>query len=344
VLNSFEMRKHKVTKKSKKCHKVKHVSTKHSKNKIFKSKRSDAEQYLSSSSSIKNGDLKIKQRMSRFQEQLQSESKSSFKKQVKYSDAESKTKSSSSSSNKDATQITTKESTMKSTKPSLRDRLVSQLSASRFRFINEELYRTDSRNAAVLFNSDTSAYLDYHNGFQLQISKWPVNPVDKVIEYIQQRRDESLVVADFGCGDAKISRSVENVVHSFDLVALNDRVTVADMSHVPLEGESVDVAVFCLSLMGTNVSSFISEANRVLKSRGILIIAEVISRINSLDNFIKELKQFGFSLVEMDKKTSRMFVLLRLRKVRCYSVTDEESVISLSPCVCNKRSSSSSSF
>jgi len=40
------------------------------------------------------------------------------------------------------------------------------------------------------------------------------------------------VVADFGCGDAKIARSVPNIVHSFDLVALNKHVTACDMAHV----------------------------------------------------------------------------------------------------------------
>lgn len=33
----------------------------------------------------------------------------------------------------------------------------------------------------------------------------------------------------------------------------------------PLESSSIDVAVFCLSLMGTNFSSYLQEAHRVLK-------------------------------------------------------------------------------
>lgn len=37
------------------------------------------------------------------------------------------------------------------------------------------------------------------------------------------------------------------------------------LHQVPLEDESVDVAVFCLSLMGTNIRDFLEEANRVLK-------------------------------------------------------------------------------
>ena len=44
--------------------------------------------------------------------------------------------------------------------------------------------------------------------------------------------DKSAIVADFGCGDAKIARSVPNVVHSFDLVALNSHVIACDMRHV----------------------------------------------------------------------------------------------------------------
>ena len=36
---------------------------------------------------------------------------------------------------------------------------------------------------------------------------------------------------------------------------------------LPLADRSVHVAVFCLSLMGTNVADFIAEANRVLKKK-----------------------------------------------------------------------------
>lgn len=41
------------------------------------------------------------------------------------------------------------------------------------------------------------------------------------------------------------------------------------------EAASVDIAVFCLALMGTDYPSFLAEAHRVLKPRGHLWIAEV---------------------------------------------------------------------
>lgn len=78
-------------------------------------------------------------------------------------------------------------------------------------------------------------------------------------------RPKFYTIADFGCGDAKLATAVEQNVHSFDLVAINETVVACDMSNVPLEDASVDVAVFCLSLMGTNLNDYILEANRVLK-------------------------------------------------------------------------------
>ena len=42
-----------------------------------------------------------------------------------------------------------------------------------------------------------------------------------------------MVVADFGCGEAKIAQVLRDVtVHSFDLVALNEHVTACDMKKV----------------------------------------------------------------------------------------------------------------
>jgi ribosomal RNA-processing protein 8 len=39
---------------------------------------------------------------------------------------------------------------------------------------------------------------------------------------------------------------------------------------VPLPSASVDVVVFCLSLMGTNMMDFIQEARRLLVDNGII--------------------------------------------------------------------------
>lgn len=144
--------------------------------------------------------------------------------------------------------------------------LEDKLASSRFRFLNEQLYTMSSKNASNLFSEDKDAYSIYHKGYRQQVIKWPVNPVDKIIEKLK-KFPEGTVVADLGCGDAKIASvlSKQLNVKSFDFVANKSLVIACDMAHVPLEAETVDVVVFCLSLMGTNLADFMREANRILK-------------------------------------------------------------------------------
>lgn len=78
-------------------------------------------------------------------------------------------------------------------------------------------------------------------------------------------RPSHYIVADFGCGEARLANAITQKCYSFDLVAANDSVIACNMAHTPLSDDSVNVAVFCLSLMGTNLRDFLLEANRVLK-------------------------------------------------------------------------------
>jgi ribosomal RNA-processing protein 8 len=61
---------------------------------------------------------------------------------------------------------------------------------------------------------------------------------------------------------------------------------------------TVDVVVFCLSLMGTNFLDFIQEAHRIMKNDAVLKIAEVESRFTNTDSFIDAIKAAGFRLVD----------------------------------------------
>ncbi|XP_042694271.1 ribosomal RNA-processing protein 8 [Centrocercus urophasianus] len=194
----------------------------------------------------------------------------------------------------------------------LRARMEERLLAARFRYINERLYTSSSRDAVQLFQSDPEAFQIYHRGFAQQVGRWPQNPVDHIIQRLRQR-SASLVVADFGCGDCKIASSVRNKVHCFDLVPLSPLVTVCDMAEVPLADESVDIAVFCLALMGTNLQEILEEANRVLKQGGTLMVAEVASRFEDLRAFMNGMAQLGFRSVSKDL-SSAFFYLLEFTK------------------------------
>lgn len=189
----------------------------------------------------------------------------------------------------------------------LRARMAQRLDGARFRYLNEQLYSGPSSAAQRLFQEDPEAFLVYHRGFQSQVKKWPLQPVDGIARDLRQR-PASLVVADFGCGDCRLASSIRNPVHCFDLASLDPRVTVCDMAQVPLEDESVDVAVFCLSLMGTNIRDFLEEANRVLKPGGLLKVAEVSSRFEDVRTFLRAVTKLGFKIVSKDLTNSHFFL------------------------------------
>lgn len=142
------------------------------------------------------------------------------------------------------------------------------------------------------------------------------------------------MVADLGCGEASLAQHFREqkkknvIVRSFDLFKVNEFVEVCDMVNVPLENESVDIAIFCLSLMGTNFLTFIKEACRYTKLQyslpkmnetdcsGEVWIAEIKSRFvdPTFQEFVRRLSMMGLKLLEMNKE-EKMFIIMRFEKV-----------------------------
>ncbi|KAI8374860.1 methyltransferase-domain-containing protein [Blakeslea trispora] len=209
----------------------------------------------------------------------------------------------------------------------LQRKMKEKLSGARFRWLNEQLYTTPGNKSFSLFQEKPELFDEYHEGFRHQVESWPVNPVDVIIQQLKSM-PKNTVIADLGCGDAMIAQSLKkHKVMSFDLIAKNDLVTACDISRLPLEADSVDVAVFSLSLMGTNYLDFLKEAHRVLKVGGELKIAEVVSRFSDLDAFITLLEGLGYDF--MDKEDdNKMFVMLYFTKRPNYSEEVDEEMLS----------------
>lgn len=99
-------------------------------------------------------------------------------------------------------------------------------------------------------------------------------------------------IADLGCGDATLAGTLKPLssklslwIHSFDLAKGDgpnaSLITVADIcTRIPLADSSIDLAIFCLALMGTNWVMSLIEAARVVRPGGELWIAEIKSRFS----------------------------------------------------------------
>ena len=192
----------------------------------------------------------------------------------------------------------------------LQAKMRSKLTSARFRHLNQTLYTTDSASALELFKQSPDLFAEYHAGFSQQVrDSWPLNPVEVYIRSIKtrgtasdtehsilplpRRKTGSCTIADLGCGDAPLARGCQSHIkalqlkfHSFDLHAPNSHVTVADISALPLRDGEADIAVFCLSLMGTNWLAFVEEAWRILRGdgKGECWVSEVKSRFGRVGN------------------------------------------------------------
>lgn len=66
------------------------------------------------------------------------------------------------------------------------DKLRESLKGSRFRYINECMYKQTGSDSLKLFAEDPSAFEAYHEGYRHQISQWPMNPLDRIINNIKR--------------------------------------------------------------------------------------------------------------------------------------------------------------
>ncbi|KAK2733759.1 25S rRNA (adenine645-N1)-methyltransferase [Myotisia sp. PD_48] len=217
---------------------------------------------------------------------------------------------------------------------SMRQKLLS----ARFRHLNETLYTTPSSQAMELFTSSPEMFADYHAGFSRQVKEsWPSNPVDGYISAVKKRGSERpshrsggkkankegevgplprrrqglCTIVDLGCGDAQFARSLAPLAKksklkllNYDLHSSDSLVTKADISALPLEDGVADVAIFCLSLMGTNWVSFVEEAWRVLRGdgKGECWVSEVKSRFGKV---VRKGKQPGKNDSNLSKRQQK---------------------------------------
>jgi ribosomal RNA-processing protein 8 len=212
----------------------------------------------------------------------------------------------------------------------------SPLEGSRFRWLNESLYTEHGSTSFELFQNDPNLFSVYHSGFRSQTLSWPVNPVDECVEFIKSTLKPGSSIGDFGCGDAKIAQTVNSTlkVHSFDLVSTNPLVTACNIANVPLKDNALDMAVFSLSLMGTDWPKFIAEAQRCLYKGGILYIAEVQSRVVDFEAFKNSFK-ISFDVIKAENAKDQYFVKLVLRKKGNNALNQESGL--LKPCLYKKR-------
>lgn len=181
-----------------------------------------------------------------------------------------------------------------------------------FSRMNNRWYAASSDKTHTRLSANPEEWAHYHTMYRELRESWDVVPFEEEIGWLQKR--EGLDVADFGCGEALIAAAIHDRhrVHSFDHIAVNETVHACDIAAVPLSDGCLDVAIFCLSLMGTNFTDYIREAHRCLRLDGELHIWEPASYVEDESKFCADLGWLGFDV--MTPRKEGLFLKIRALK------------------------------
>jgi len=193
-------------------------------------------------------------------------------------------------------------------------------------------YKTlTSQNLGKEFTENPDLWNKYHTIAEENEKSFPEDgiPRNRIIHElnkIQMKRTK--VVVDMGCGKAQIAEHYKNDHRfqfiNYDHISSNAAVTSCDISHTPLDDNSVEICILSLAMWGHNCKEYIAEASRILESNGELYIIEPTKRWSEEDehkNIIpgkkgdrlkEELEKNGFRIKKHDIEKFCFFACIKM--------------------------------
>jgi len=147
------------------------------------------------------------------------------------------------------------------------------------RQINTE--KSSSTHKRMLKNPEE--WHEYHRQYREAREEWKIIPYEVWIEKIKKMAPNT-IIGDFGCGEAKIREAIGARVKSFDHVSIDATVESCDMKNVQVDSGTLNVAVYCLSLMGKDWKEYLKEAARCLSFGGYLYITETTKSLTEKED------------------------------------------------------------
>jgi len=183
--------------------------------------------------------------------------------------------------------------------------------------INDEVHQkantSSSHHMHNYFLANPDKWREYHAAREQRKKKWLEDPIYSVAKMLGNNPG---VVADLGCGTNQLKGLVNGYSKwfSFDHVAIDSSVIEADVADLSkyLENNSVDKAVFCLSLWGVNYIDYIKEAYRYLRPQGNIYVVEPDEKVKQ-DVLIVNALKIGFNIVGIDRSNGFTFITFEKR-------------------------------
>jgi hypothetical protein len=185
-----------------------------------------------------------------------------------------------------------------------------------FSHLHQRINSENSETTHERLTKNPEEWMEYHRQYRDARKNWMIIPYEEIIKRISELSSR-LLIGDFGCGEAKVMEHFGSQrVHSFDHVAINDNVISCDMKKIPLEDNSLDIAIFSLSLMGQNWWDYLDEAKRCLAPNGYLFITETNKSMGEDGRLFRlkdTLEKKGFEIYSQEEKYE--FIFIEARKI-----------------------------
>jgi ubiquinone/menaquinone biosynthesis C-methylase UbiE len=207
-----------------------------------------------------------------------------------------------------------------------------QRTKSQMEILHQRYKTLSSTSLNKIFSDDSDLWNEYHKLSEKNEESFPQEgiPRNRIIEELEkQKTKRTKTVVDMGCGRAQISKHFIDKKDTrfqfinYDHVSSDETVIACDISKVPLEDNSVEIAILSLAMWGSNCESYISEAHRILESNGLLYIMEATKRWSEKDenhNLIegeeggklkKKLEENGFQITSSKIEKFSMFICIK---------------------------------
>jgi superfamily II DNA or RNA helicase len=184
-------------------------------------------------------------------------------------------------------------------------------------------YKTmNSANLHKHFQDNRQDWDNYHkiaeeNEKTFPDGEIPYQRIIQELEKIQTKRTK--VVADMGCGTARVYQALKKDKRfqfiNMDHVAIDKHVKSVDIKNTDLEEGSVDVAILCLAMWGSNCEDYIKEAHRILDCHGVLFVIEPFKRWNQEDgtNRLEDMiVKHGFQVLDKEERKFMFYKVIKL--------------------------------
>lgn len=155
------------------------------------------------------------------------------------------------------------------------------------------------------FKKNRNEWRKYHEARDIVRGDWAEDPQQVIADKINSLGSVG-VVADLGCGRNELKGKITSYYTkwlSFDHVSEDESVIEADTTNLSeyVNDETLDIAVYCLSIWGRNKVDYFKEAHRMLKVGGHMFIAEPTDKIDQ-SLLLGEVVNLGFKLLEYEPK------------------------------------------